>query len=188
MCLQYVQLLILEYIGGFKWGFGWGGKKPQKCDGYSRLPLFLYILRGSNIANYISHLCLYSCFKLQSQIWSYQFYVFIKRKNVLETCESFHQNVKKDLLLLLCNGRADLLVKKMAKLESIHSSSSFKKTFIILTSFIGSHEYFFISWQKNPQISNMTSRIWRFIQLYASCAKLIDEIRLLLHNNHPKTE
>ena len=41
-----------------------------------------------------------------------QFYVFIKRKNVLETCESFHQNVKKDLLLLLCNGRADLLVKK----------------------------------------------------------------------------
>ena len=117
-----------------------------------------------------------------------QFYVFIKRKNVLETCESFHQNVKKDLLLLLCNGRADLLVKKMAKLESIHSSSSFKKTFIILTSFIGSHEYFFISWQKNPQISNMTSRIWRFVQLYASCAKLIDEIRLLLHNNHPKTE
>lgn len=52
-----------------------------------------------------------------------QFYVFIKRKNVLETCESFHQNVKKDflsqlqaiyllLLLLLCNGRADLLVKQ----------------------------------------------------------------------------
>ena len=77
-----------------------------------------------------------------------QFYVFIKHINVLETCESFHQNVKKDLLLLLCNGRADLLVKKMAKLESIHSSSSFKKTFIILTSFIGSHEYFFISWQK----------------------------------------
>ena len=84
-----------------------------------------------------------------------QFYVFIKRINVLETCESFHRNVKKDflsqlqaiylLLLLLCNGRADLLVKKMAKLESIHSSSSFKKTFIILTSFIGSHEYFFIS-------------------------------------------
>ena len=50
-----------------------------------------------------------------------QFYVFIKRKNVVETCESFHQNVKKDflsqlqaiyLLLLLCNGRADLLVKQ----------------------------------------------------------------------------
>ena len=49
-----------------------------------------------------------------------QFYVFIKRKNVLETCESFHQNVKKDFLsqlqaiylLLLCNGRADLLVKQ----------------------------------------------------------------------------
>jgi len=26
-----------------------------------------------------------------------QFYVFIKRKNVLETCESFHQNAKKGL-------------------------------------------------------------------------------------------
>ena len=170
-----------EVLGGVE-------KSPKNVMGIVGCLCFYIYTASSNIANYISHLCLYSCFKLQSQIWSYQFYVFIKRKNVLETCESFHQNVKKDLLLLLCNGRADLLVKKMAKLESIHSSSSFKKTFIILTSFIGSHEYFFISWQKNPQISNMTSRIWRFIQLYASCAKLIDEIRLLLHNNHPKTE
>ena len=30
-CAYNVQLLF--GIGCFKWGFGWGGKKPQKCDG-----------------------------------------------------------------------------------------------------------------------------------------------------------